>query len=153
MIIILDGPDGSGKTTAIGKLKEQYPEALVHHFGAPVPEEDQFLRYAYPMIDNPDKMLIYDRSWLSEFVYGPIMRGKSELNVTHCRLLEALVKDHGGGHIIYLTAPTRTLWSRCKQRGETYIESREQLNEISMRYESMMKELPTLPVFRVDTSR
>lgn len=105
------------------------------------------------MLNNPDKLIIYDRSWLSEFVYGPVMRGRYELTIEHCRLLEALAYKHGGGHVIYLTAPVDILWERCQERGETYIETIEQLDKIATEYEKVMQELPELPVFRVDTSR
>lgn len=153
MIIIVEGPDGVGKTTTIETLKKQYPEALVFHFGAPVKGEDQLLRYALPMLNNPDKLIIYDRSWLSEFVYGPVMRGRYELAIEHCRLLEALAYKHGGGHVIYLTAPVDILWERCQERGETYIKSIKCLEQITAAYEKVMRTLPELPVFRVDTSR
>jgi len=150
---LLKVPDGSGKSTAVRALCEQYPHAKVFHFGAPVEGEDQFTRYAEPMIDNPDRMLIYDRSWYSECVYGPIMREKSELNISHIRALEALVKVHGGGHILYLTTTAPILWARCTDRGETYIKDAVTLETICNKYEEVMKLIPTLPVFRVDTGK
>ena len=115
--------------------------------------EDQFIRYAKPMIEHPGVLLIYDRSWYSEFVYGPIMRQGSELTEEHCRALEALAFMQGGGHILYLTAPIDTLWKRCKERGETYITGRDQLLAIKERYAIVMKECPRLPVFEVNTGR
>lgn len=153
MIIIVEGPDGAGKTTLINKLLTQYPHAKTYHFGAPAKGEDQLLRYALPMINSPDDMLIYDRSWYSEFVYGPVMRGVYELKEAHCRLLEALAKHHGGSHVFYLTAPIDILWERCQERGETYIPSKKCLQQISEEYDTVMNTLPELPVFKVDTSR
>lgn len=153
MIYIVEGPDGAGKSTFIRKLLKQNPGAKSYHFGAPEPGVDQLLHYAEPILNNPTSTLIYDRSWYSEFVYGPVMRNMHELTTTHVRMLEALALRHSNSVIYYLTAPTHILWERCQERGETYIETIEQLDKIATEYEKVMQELPELPVFRVDTSR
>lgn len=153
MIIIVEGPDGAGKTTMIEKLKKRYPAAMTFHFGAPVEGEDQLLRYAVPMLKHPENTLIYDRSWYSEFVYGPVMRNRHELRPEHSKLLEALAYKHGSPIVYYLTAPDEILWERCQERGETYIKDIKTLKIISSKYEVVMKHLPEIPVFRVDTSR
>ena len=154
MIIIVEGPDGAGKTTAISGLVDQYPHAKVYHFGAPKPGEDQFLRYAKPIITaTRDDLIIYDRSWYSEFVYGPVMRNTHELEWLHSKILEKIVVGCGGGHILYLTAKADILWDRCMKRGETYIENKLQLTEIALLYDEVMSSIPKyLPVFKVDTS-
>jgi thymidylate kinase len=153
MIILVEGPDGAGKTTLTEKLCKSYPKVLVYHFGAPVPDEDQFTRYATPIIDYGNtEVLIYDRSWYSEFVYGPIMRGQSELNYAHSQALEALVLQHGGGHVIYCTGKPSTLWLRCKKRGETYIQNAEQHAELCKQYDYVMANVCRLPVVTLDVT-
>jgi thymidylate kinase len=153
MILLIEGPDGAGKTTLIENLCKSYSGALVYHFGAPVPNEDQFYRYAQPIIDQPaTTLLIYDRTWYSEFVYGPIMRGRSELNYAHSQALEALVLQHGGGHVIYCTGKPSILWSRCKKRGETYIQDAEQHAKLCKQYDYVMATVCKLPVVVFNTT-
>lgn len=152
MLIIVEGPDGAGKTSAVKSLASAYSDSLVYHFGAPVPGEDQFMRYAKPIIDFGSKLLlIYDRSWYSEFVYGPIMRNGSEISIDQCKILEQLVRINGGGHVLYLTSDIKTLWRRCTKRGETYIQSREVLEQVRDRYEAVMVDIASMVIFKVKT--
>lgn len=153
MIIIIEGCDGAGKTTLIESLTTQYPFAKTFHFGAPVAGEDQFLRYAKPILEaDPLDVIIYDRSWYSEFVYGPVMRGKYEFLPEHSQILEKLVMQHGGGFVVYATASVDTLWERCTQRGETYITDKETLRKIDEQYKLIMCTIPKhLNVIRWDT--
>lgn len=154
MLFILEGPDGAGKTTYKNILKEQFPKAFDYHFSAPQPGDDQLDIYSTVLMQHkPEHVLIFDRSWYSDRIYGPIVRHKMELPLTHVRALEALVKQHGGGIVFYLTANTRTLWSRCQKRGETYITSFEMLDEISKEYDKVMEQEVGLPMFKVNTGR
>lgn len=152
MIILVDGPDGAGKSTFISAIFNQFmgvPE--IHHFGAPKPGEDQFMRYAFPMTTGKDKILIYDRTWISEFVYGPIMRGRYELSLNQADILDKLALTHGG-IVIHMTADVGVLWERCISRGETYIKNIEQLEAIKNEYERVVPKITALPVIRMDTT-
>lgn len=151
--IIVEGPDGAGKTTLIEELLKSYPGAISKHFGH-IPNPDEYWSiYAEAIEENNNKtVVIFDRSWYSDMVYGPVMRNKLEMSPIHARMLDALVVANGGGMIIYCTAKTDILWKRCKARGETYITSIEQLNAISQTYEDVM-DLAKLPVIRYNTGR
>ncbi len=155
MIIIVDGPDGSGKTTLIDKLLLSHPGSRKVHFGAPKTnvEADAYWEvFAQAVKDaGTASVVILDRSWLSDLVYGPVMRGAHEMSELHAEMLESMVISHGGGLVIYCTAPTKTLWARCCLRGETYIKSIEQLDEIANAYVAVMHRC-TLPVVRYDTA-
>lgn len=151
MFIIFEGPDGAGKTTMINKMKEQYPEAIVTAFGKPPENIDQFIWYSSALLAaKPEEVHILDRSWYSELVYGPIMRGKTAILPQHVLLLEMLVKQKGGGHVMHLTANNRTLAARCKKRGEDYV-NMEQLKKIREAYFVMFKKHCNLPHFEVHT--
>jgi thymidylate kinase len=156
MISIVEGPDGAGKTTLINSLLKSNPGSQKFHFGAPAtPEEasNYYEVYAKAIQAAPENVTtIFDRSWYSDVVYGPIMRGKQEMSDIHVKMLDSLVVASGGGMIIYCTAPLAVLANRCKKRGETYVTNIDTLRELSARYSEVMQTVKLLPVVRYDTS-
>ena len=156
MFIIVEGPDGAGKSTLIDQLLKSYPGSVFMHFGKPETDEDAFNYwkvYAEAIESaKPERVTILDRSWYSDLVYGPIFRGRCEMDLAHVKLLESYVLTHGGGMVIYCTAPLRTLWSRCCKRGETYVTSKELLAKVSEAYDGVMGGICELPVVRFDTN-
>jgi len=71
-IIVIDGPEKAGKSTLATILKEKYG-AEVKHFGAE-PEAGYLydLTFARHLLEDTVKpgLVVYDRSWASEVVYG-----------------------------------------------------------------------------------
>lgn len=153
--IIIEGPDGAGKSTLVQQLLESHPGTVYGHFGKPETDEDAYnywRKYAQFIKDNKDaKLVVMDRSWYSDMVYGPIMRNREEMTTENMETLELLVKACGGGIILYLTAKPDTLWARCRRRGESYIDTRALLVRIRDKYEEVMKRPRYLPVIRTDT--
>lgn len=157
MIYIIEGPDGAGKTTLVEQIKKSHMNAKVLHFGAPqTPEEaDNYYKVYAEAINakRDDEVLIFDRSWYSDMVYGPVMRNRQEMTQEHADMLSAMVVARGGGIIIYCTAPIKVLWARCQRRGETYLQNQAQLQAISVGYSKVMAEnVRFLPVVRYDTA-
>lgn len=157
MIYIIEGPDGAGKTTLVEQIKKSHMNAKVLHFGAPqTPEEaDNYYKVYAEAINakRDDEVLIFDRSWYSDMVYGPVMRNRQEMTQEHADMLSAMVVARGGGIIIYCTAPIKVLWARCQRRGETYLQNQAQLHAISVGYSKVMAEnVRFLPVVRYDTA-
>ena len=157
MIYIIEGPDGAGKTTLVEQIKKSHMNAKVLHFGAPqTPEEaDNYYKVYAEAISakRDDEVLIFDRSWYSDMVYGPVMRNRQEMTQEHADMLSAMVVACGGGIIIYCTAPIKVLWARCQRRGETYLQNQAQLQAIATGYSKVMAEnVRFLPVVRYDTA-
>jgi hypothetical protein len=85
---ILEGPDGSGKTTLANRLvKLGY---VYRHFAAPTPDEDLFQTYLQATIvaGSSEEPIVFDRLAHGELVYGPLLRGKSKITLEQLRLLE-----------------------------------------------------------------
>lgn len=156
MIIIVEGPDGAGKTTVIEKLLKSHPGSSYRHFSYPETDEEAFnyyQTYAQAIKEtDPTRVTLFDRSWYSDLIYGPIFRNRQEMSFLHAEMLDALVITHGGGFIIYCTAPLNILWARCKKRGESFIKNIAQLEKISDDYRSILSTKCTLPVIRFDTA-
>ena len=149
MIIIIEGPDGAGKTTLAEKISKQtkYP---IRHRTKPANEEEKKLMMAQYLQDiKAGKNFIFDRCWYSEMAYGPVMRDNSVITYPQMyELEEALAKV--GAIIIYCTGPKTSLWTRAIKRGEDYITSREDFNAICDNYETIMTVPHHIPVVRYE---
>lgn len=78
MCIVIEGPDGAGKTTLVQKLKRQFPQLVDGERGTEdrtklytvtVPDTYYALKLA---VDPQEAPRIWDRLFYSEFVYAPI---------------------------------------------------------------------------------
>jgi thymidylate kinase len=75
--IVLEGADQSGKTTFANKLSSAL-EMPVYHVDNPEEGADQYDYYTRFL--NLGRPVISDRSFVSELVYGPVLRGKSKIS-------------------------------------------------------------------------
>ena len=138
LTIILEGPDGAGKSTLATKIEqvaisfvgEQHVRKV--HADRPNPLED-YLAYFVDIItkaciDNVD-ILIFDRSWYSEIVYADTMRRTPTLDIEKVYSLDQCIKSHGDGFILFCDADDDVLVKRAfKERGEDFV------NELQLRY-------------------
>lgn len=86
MKLIVEGPDGSGKTTLIERLglTRRHLKSLRGGVGGTTPEgwggeDPAAVAYIRQLINAPDGTA-FDRFYLSEMVYGPILRGRSGIS-------------------------------------------------------------------------
>lgn len=95
-VTIFEGPDGCGKTT----LAREYAEetgAEYFHFG-PFPGEDNIAHYYADALRRAAKGgrdIVLDRSWISERIYGPVLRGYDRIGPYRQRSLERLAASCG----------------------------------------------------------
>jgi thymidylate kinase len=150
MIIVLEGPDGAGKTTLATKLVASTGWRLKHYSAPQSDEEAAQMKGMYLQDMRMCRNAIFDRSWYSDMAYGPVMRGKAVISAVDMYELErALMKQ--GGLVVYCTAPVPKLWQRCKLRGETYLTEEQQLQAIVDNYNNVFNIMPHIvPVTRYE---
>ena len=149
MIIILEGPDGSGKTTLANIIQKQTGYELIH-FSNPTSEIQRTAMFdRYVAAIKGHKNLILDRSWYSEMVYGPILREASCINHYQMYELEKLLAKKGA-LVIYASADIETLWSRCEKRGEDLIKDKVKLVNISKAYDRLFSIPHIIPVLKYE---
>lgn len=95
MIVVLEGPDGSGKTTLARRLAAKHDLEYVH-VGPPTPEQladdDSLLRHYARLVETRrTRNVVFDRLALGERVYGPIFRGRDGLGPHGWRVFRRLL--------------------------------------------------------------
>ena len=91
MLIIIEGPDKSGKTT-LAKEIASYFKYDYAHFGPP--GKDPSREYAEFLI-NLKRPTVCDRFYYGELVYGPLLRGKSVITPLEKATIERLARLRG----------------------------------------------------------
>lgn len=149
MIIILEGPDGSGKTTLAQQLSRQTGYPIIHRSQPKTEEEKKNMMGEYLQTIRSNKNAIFDRCWYSEMAYGPVMRDKTVITYPEMYSLERMLAK-SGALIVYCTGSEPTLWMRCTKRGEDYITSRDKFKAIYSNYEEIMNAPHYVPVVRYE---
>jgi thymidylate kinase len=152
--IILEGPDGTGKSTLAQHLNLMTGFPIQHRSKPETEEEKQQMYRDYTaMVHNSDSIIV-DRCWYSEMVYGKVMRDQSYIDPVEMLALEQLISINGGGLIIHCTDKVDVIWKRLQSRGEDYITDFHKLAEITFEYEMLMHQRKhALPVLRYAISK
>jgi thymidylate kinase len=122
-IIILEGIDGSGKSTFADKILNKVPKGYSKtkiHKGPMVgtPEQD----YLKPLSwFGPKDFLVADRWHVGEMIYGPIYRGESLVDGHWNEQIEAQL-DIAKAVRVIMSPPLRVIQERLIERGEDYLQ-------------------------------
>jgi thymidylate kinase len=144
--IIVEGNDGTGKTTLVdelsGVLRPQGwdTKTLVHRPG------DQFLRYLLEY-SNADR-IIFNRSHFAEQVFGSIYREKNPFSDTELETLNAIVRQYA--MVIYCDLPIIEIKKRLDQRNQQEVLSTDDtsLEQLEAHSTGFQKTLEYEPVLR-----
>lgn len=110
MIIVLEGPDGAGKST-LAEMFTRRHDAHVIHLGSRHAKRAYLYNWAVLekaiKLHMEGKMVVLDRMWLSEHVYGSVFRpGDAKIDLG--RLMHRVLLTYGAIHIV-CTGPTDEL--------------------------------------------
>lgn len=131
--VCLEGSDQSGKSYVAELLHKEfgYP---IHHFSAPKPDTDFRLEYIEPMLKS-DKPFIFDRSYVSEIVYGDLYRGGSGVTPDVKEYIEHFLNLRNCV-LVYLKRPDEK-YKWIEREGEMYGE--EKNAQIRAKYDEVIK--------------
>lgn len=149
MIIILEGPDGGGKSTLAAQLSRQTKYPIARYSYPKTAEEKEQMMQMYVQAIKEAKNVIFDRSWYSELVYGPVMRNGHVLSYPQMYALEEMLAKKGAV-LIYCTASPEVLWRRCMARGEDYVTDQETFIGICKAYDELMSVPHHIPVVKYE---
>ena len=107
-IIILEGCDGSGKTTLANQLRNEFGYHVVKT-GPPAPGESTFKSYTTALLEATEAAVydgrhtVFDRLHIGETIYGPLLRSRDTLGIQGRDLMEALIAACGA--VVVICAP------------------------------------------------
>lgn len=110
--IVLEGPDGVGKSTLAQRLSAQHGFRVVH---SPKTPDHLDLATRYREILSSADRILFDRCFVSELVYGPLHRGRSRITWSEALDLAESVMDRTG-LFVHLTAPPPIIRRRLLAR-------------------------------------
>lgn len=113
MLIVLEGCDGTGKTTIANNLKAILPGAEIIHCTTSTPNDFEFFEALITASETRD--IIADRFCYGQFVYQAPEERKltpRQLTLLETRMLGA------GAKVIHVTAPVDTIRQRLSWRRE-----------------------------------
>lgn len=141
MILILEGPDGGGKSTLAAYLYENKGAVVEHH--GPYPGEDDIalhfwlsLRVADREIakklgGNTDRGLyVMDRCWISEPIYAKAKERENRIRVHHKRMLERYALSRRAAVVYCLPRFELCLEAWRARLGEEYLDQAGQLKQV-----------------------
>ena len=126
MLIVLEGCDGSGKTTIANNLKAIMPNAEIIHCTTETPNDFEFFKHI--ILASHKRDIIADRFCYGQFVY----QSPEERKLTPEELLGLEIgMIEAGAKVIHVTAPTTTIAKRLSWRSE---DTMHPVSEITSRY-------------------
>jgi len=133
-MIIIEGLDGVGKTTLVDYFVNMGMKK--YHFDYDVQNMDLFTKYMR-VLDEKTDILVLDRSFISEMVYGPVLRNNCKLTIEQYIELLKLYREKGTT-IIYLTAPKEVLLERRSNDLNDYEMIDKYYETLNARYDEIM---------------
>lgn len=127
MRILIDGCDGTGKTSVCEKLANKFGCNIVRltHDG-----DRNFKAYSEAMI--PDNM-VHDRTFLSEIIYPKNFGRASRLMTSGIPVLYQLIEQYDA-KVFILTADNDEIVRRLNLRGDEFIDDFEKIKGINYDY-------------------
>jgi len=115
MIIILEGPDGSGKTTLAKYLQSRHDFQYVHT--GPPTDNDLLEEYGRTLYDacRSSRNVVIDRLHVGERIYGPQLRGQDRLGRDGEILIHRLISAYGV-RLVFCLPPYEVALSNWKSR-------------------------------------
>jgi thymidylate kinase len=125
MLLIIDGPDGAGKTTFARGFGGRY-----HHEGPPPTDlgPGNLLGYYLDIVRRAATSgrfgtVVFDRLAFSELVYGPVVRNVTRLDLSDYAAFIQETKRWGAAHVLCLPPleTCRANWSAKLLQGKEYV--------------------------------
>lgn len=128
MIVILEGCDGSGKTTFADAVTRVAERSGIHveNWSRGVPKNHVLVEYELAIEQSYNReltatsLLVCDRWHLGELIYGPIYRDGSQLDLAQTWHVNRFLESRGAV-VVIISLPVSVVHDRLNTRGDDYI--------------------------------
>lgn len=147
--IIFEGIDGTGKSTLAKELELNGYEIIHSPYNS---EFTNIAEHYRVMIENLSKPTILDRSFISEMVYGSVLRGTSRITEdSFLQLLKLLSRKNF--YIVYLYEDLDVIKRRLQQTSGEHSRVLSSLLELHTKYEQYIEKVKKyVPVIKISSS-
>lgn len=128
MLVLLEGCDGTGKTTLAdaleAQIKRDHPDDVVVRLHSGPLKGDPVDEYVFSIQDyrpGTGVHIIADRWHYGEMVYGPLYRGKSAIGEEQWRWIELWLESRGASTWV-VTNTLDEVERRLRERGEDFLQ-------------------------------
>jgi thymidylate kinase len=147
-VVVLEGCDGTGKTTLATTLAGRHGYSVIHSGRTP---DDVDLLARYRSILATSGKIVLDRSFISELVHGPLHYGRSRLTASDAAQMAFLVAARGGV-LVHLTGRPESIVARLRARDGS-APSLERICALTDAYRTVFAALAgTAPIITADTT-
>lgn len=136
MIVVLEGPDGTGKTVLAREFEKRGFKYM--HNGPPAPGTNMFAFYTQQILEARGADTVFDRLHLGELVYGTVVRKDPKLNIEQIRLLNRLLNSIACFTVFCLTDIEAMRASYEARHAREYVTKFDQLVSIDSFYRSIL---------------
>lgn len=132
MIVLLEGPDGGGKTRLAEYLHDTLGFDVVHHGAETGVSEHAVELYHMSMTAVEDVVL--DRCWISDLIYHEYRDGGCNISDDQRAFLEGVARE-GGAVLVYCVPPLNDCVSHWRAtREEQFLRKRDELFAVHRKY-------------------
>lgn len=135
--IIVEGMDGSGKSTLVKALMKEFPEAILIKSPPPIPIEHIGDWWMRTLGENPPTPIIHDRFFYPELVYGPVLRGKISQPASIINYVKEFLSARA--FLIYCRPAVNVIKAGIEAEPQ-YMGVKENFNQLITAYDEVMHE-------------
>lgn len=140
--ILIDGMDGSGKTTLADQLMEFLGDnghLIVGYNRDHTPGKSPMPTWwMEKLAENPmEKVVVHDRFFYPEFVYGPVLRNKMDMPVAVRKYVQEFLRKYA--FLIYCRPPAQII-DRDSKTNDQMIGVHEKFKDLLIAYDKLMLE-------------